>query len=164
MSAFSLYSDFFRVITRLIIYFFFIYQADNMRQQTLQHMHRILTTRQSARALLAINDYFSRLRALSSLWLARPREWEVDISSVWSYCENWLCRSNFSCVFLEQCYDWCCVECCSSSTSISFQDATVLQIGHFVVSKGFPPEVVASHTLAAKLLYAQYLCCKTVAQ
>ncbi|XP_062007555.1 transcription factor TGA2.3-like isoform X1 [Rosa rugosa] len=52
----------------------FLRQADNLRQQTLQQMHRILTTRQSARALLAINDYFSRLRALSSLWLARPRE------------------------------------------------------------------------------------------
>ncbi|KAF5474262.1 hypothetical protein F2P56_006176 [Juglans regia] len=52
----------------------FLRQADNLRQQTLQQMHRILTTRQSARALLAKNDYFSRLRALSSLWLARPRE------------------------------------------------------------------------------------------
>nr|XP_043640220.1 transcription factor TGA2.2-like isoform X1 [Erigeron canadensis] len=52
----------------------FIRQADNLRQQTLQQMHRILTTRQSARALIAINDYFSRLRALSSLWIARPRE------------------------------------------------------------------------------------------
>ncbi|KAF5747535.1 transcription factor TGA6 isoform X1 [Tripterygium wilfordii] len=52
----------------------FIRQADNLRQQTLQQLHRILTTRQSARALLAIHDYFSRLRALSSLWLARPRE------------------------------------------------------------------------------------------
>ncbi|ERM98134.1 transcription factor TGA2.3 [Amborella trichopoda] len=52
----------------------FLRQADNLRQQTLQQLHRILTTRQSARALLAINDYFSRLRALSSLWLARPRD------------------------------------------------------------------------------------------
>lgn len=52
----------------------FIRQADNLRQQTLQQLHRILTTRQSARAILAINDYFSRLRALSSLWLARPKE------------------------------------------------------------------------------------------
>lgn len=52
----------------------FLRQADNLRQQTLQQMHGILTTQQSARALLAINDYFSRLRALSSLWLARPRE------------------------------------------------------------------------------------------
>uniref|UniRef100_A0A2P2M0Y4 Uncharacterized protein MANES_09G004500 n=4 Tax=Rhizophora mucronata TaxID=61149 RepID=A0A2P2M0Y4_RHIMU len=52
----------------------FLRQADNLRQQTLEQMHRILTTRQSARALLTINDYFSRLRALSSLWLARPRE------------------------------------------------------------------------------------------
>ncbi|KAJ6852595.1 transcription factor HBP-1b(c38)-like [Iris pallida] len=52
----------------------FLCQADNLRLQTLQQMHRILTTRQSARALLAIHDYFSRLRALSSLWLARPKE------------------------------------------------------------------------------------------
>uniref|UniRef100_A0A7N2M2M4 DOG1 domain-containing protein n=1 Tax=Quercus lobata TaxID=97700 RepID=A0A7N2M2M4_QUELO len=52
----------------------FLRQADNLHQQTLQQMHRILTTRQSARALLAISDYFSRLQALSSLWLARPRE------------------------------------------------------------------------------------------
>ncbi|XP_055808285.1 TGACG-sequence-specific DNA-binding protein TGA-2.1-like [Solanum dulcamara] len=52
----------------------FLRQTDNLRQQTLQHMHRILTTRQSARALPAISEYFSRLRALSSLWLARPRE------------------------------------------------------------------------------------------
>ncbi|WOH07903.1 hypothetical protein DCAR_0727337 [Daucus carota subsp. sativus] len=52
----------------------FIRQADNLRQQTLQQLHGILTTRQSARAVLAISDYFSRLRALSSLWLARPRE------------------------------------------------------------------------------------------
>lgn len=49
-------------------------QADHLREKTLQQMHTILTTRQSARALLAINDYFSRLRALSTLWLARPQE------------------------------------------------------------------------------------------
>ncbi|XP_049402391.1 TGACG-sequence-specific DNA-binding protein TGA-2.1-like [Solanum stenotomum] len=52
----------------------FLRQADYHRQQTLQQTHRILTTRQSARALLAISEYFSRLRVLSSLWLARPRE------------------------------------------------------------------------------------------
>ncbi|KAJ8471858.1 hypothetical protein OPV22_026201 [Ensete ventricosum] len=52
----------------------FLRQADLLRQQTLQQMHRILTTRQAARALLTISDYFSRLRALSSLWLARPRD------------------------------------------------------------------------------------------
>ncbi|XP_042004421.1 transcription factor HBP-1b(c38)-like isoform X2 [Salvia splendens] len=52
----------------------FLQQADNLRQQTLQQMRRTLTTRQSARALLLIHDYFSRLRALSSLWLARPKE------------------------------------------------------------------------------------------
>ncbi|XP_062215785.1 transcription factor TGA2.2 isoform X2 [Phragmites australis] len=52
----------------------FLRQADNLRQQTLHQMQRILTIRQAAKALLAIHDYFSRLRALSSLWLARPRE------------------------------------------------------------------------------------------
>ncbi|CAH9079300.1 unnamed protein product [Cuscuta epithymum] len=52
----------------------FVRQADHLRQQILQQMHRILTTRQSARSLLVIHDYSSRLRALSSLWLARPRE------------------------------------------------------------------------------------------
>ncbi|KAI4357846.1 hypothetical protein L6164_001769 [Bauhinia variegata] len=52
----------------------FLYQADLLRQQTLQQLQRILTARQAARALLVIHDYISRLRALSSLWLARPRE------------------------------------------------------------------------------------------
>ncbi|KAI4386568.1 hypothetical protein MLD38_004491 [Melastoma candidum] len=52
----------------------FLLQADNLRQQTLQQMHRKLTTRQSARALIAMHDHSSCLRALSSLWLARPRE------------------------------------------------------------------------------------------
>eukprot|EP00249_Psilotum_nudum_P020266 c27629_g1_i5 orf=684-1529(-) len=52
----------------------FVHQADNLRQQTLQQMHRILTTRQAARGLLAMGDYLSRLRALSSLWIARPRD------------------------------------------------------------------------------------------
>jgi len=52
----------------------FVHQADNLRQQTLQQMSRILTTRQAARGLLAMGDYFGRLRALSSLWAARPRE------------------------------------------------------------------------------------------
>ncbi|CAO2830032.1 unnamed protein product [Amaranthus hypochondriacus] len=51
----------------------FVHQADLLRQQTLQQMHRILTTRQAARALLVIHDYSTRLRALSSLWLARPK-------------------------------------------------------------------------------------------
>ncbi|KAG6425253.1 hypothetical protein SASPL_115680 [Salvia splendens] len=49
-------------------------QADLLRRQMLQQLQRILTTRQAARALLAISDHRSRLRALSSLWLARPKE------------------------------------------------------------------------------------------
>ncbi|KAL5179825.1 Transcription factor TGAL1 [Glycine soja] len=52
----------------------FVRQADLLKQQTLQQLQRILTTRQTARALLVQTDYISRLRALSSLWLARPRE------------------------------------------------------------------------------------------
>ncbi|VFQ86750.1 unnamed protein product [Cuscuta campestris] len=47
-------------------------QADNLRQQTLQQMCRILTTRQAARGLLAFGDFFQRLRELSSIWAARP--------------------------------------------------------------------------------------------
>ncbi|KAL5075733.1 hypothetical protein RYX36_014717 [Vicia faba] len=52
----------------------FVNQADHLRQETLQQMSRILTTRQSARCLLALGEYFQRLRALSSLWSNRPRE------------------------------------------------------------------------------------------
>ncbi|XP_058088276.1 transcription factor TGA2.2 isoform X2 [Magnolia sinica] len=52
----------------------FVRQADNLRQQTLHQMPRILTVRQAARCFLAIGEYYSRLRALSSLWSSRPRE------------------------------------------------------------------------------------------
>ncbi|XP_010265827.1 PREDICTED: transcription factor TGA2.3-like [Nelumbo nucifera] len=52
----------------------FVRQADNLRQQTLHRLHQILTTRQAARCFLAIAEYFHRLRALSSLWLSRPRQ------------------------------------------------------------------------------------------
>ncbi|XP_050376739.1 transcription factor TGA7-like [Argentina anserina] len=52
----------------------FVSQADHLRQQTLQQMCRILTIHQAARSLLALGEYFQRLRALSSLWTARPRE------------------------------------------------------------------------------------------
>ncbi|KAA8538019.1 hypothetical protein F0562_027401 [Nyssa sinensis] len=52
----------------------FVSQADHLRQKTLQQMSRILTTRQAARALLALGEYFQRLQALSSLWAASPRE------------------------------------------------------------------------------------------
>lgn len=52
----------------------FVRQADHLRQQTLQQMHRLLTIRQVARGLLAMGEYFNRLRALSSLWSARPQE------------------------------------------------------------------------------------------
>ncbi|KAF8043815.1 hypothetical protein BT93_A1965 [Corymbia citriodora subsp. variegata] len=52
----------------------FVRQADNLRHQTLHRLHQILTTRQAARCLLAISEYFHRLRALSSLWSSRPRQ------------------------------------------------------------------------------------------
>ncbi|XP_062179234.1 transcription factor TGAL5-like isoform X2 [Phragmites australis] len=52
----------------------FYRQADNLRQQTLHHMRRILTTRQTARCLLSIGEYHRRLRVLSSVWVSRPRE------------------------------------------------------------------------------------------
>ncbi|KAK7351159.1 hypothetical protein VNO77_10398 [Canavalia gladiata] len=50
----------------------FVNQADHLRQQTLLHMSRILTTHQAARGLLALGEYFHRLRTLCSLWAARP--------------------------------------------------------------------------------------------
>lgn len=52
----------------------FVDQADRLRQEALQQMYRILTTRQAARGLLALGDYLQRLRALSTLWAARPRK------------------------------------------------------------------------------------------
>ncbi|CAB4283524.1 hypothetical protein PRUPE_6G177200 [Prunus persica] len=52
----------------------FVQQADNLRRGTLQQMSCILTIRQAARGLLALGEYFQRLRALSSLWATRPRE------------------------------------------------------------------------------------------
>ncbi|XP_042512926.1 transcription factor TGA1-like isoform X2 [Macadamia integrifolia] len=52
----------------------FVNQADHIRQQTLQQMARILTTRQAARGLVALGEFFHSLRALSSLWAACPRE------------------------------------------------------------------------------------------
>lgn len=52
----------------------FVEQADHLRQQTLRNMYRILTPTQAARGLLALGEYFHRLRSLSELWVKRPRE------------------------------------------------------------------------------------------
>ncbi|XP_071710990.1 transcription factor TGA9-like isoform X2 [Rutidosis leptorrhynchoides] len=52
----------------------FVHQADNLRQQTLHQLHRILTVRQAATCFLVISEYFGRLRALSTFWASRPRE------------------------------------------------------------------------------------------
>ncbi|KAI3505023.1 hypothetical protein L1887_26878 [Cichorium endivia] len=51
----------------------FLNQADHLRHRTLQQMARVLTTRQAARGLLALGEYFQRLRVLNSLWSARAR-------------------------------------------------------------------------------------------
>ncbi|XP_052189203.1 transcription factor TGA1-like isoform X2 [Diospyros lotus] len=48
----------------------FVNQADHLREQTLQQMYRVLTVHQAARGLLALGEFFERLRALSSLWAA----------------------------------------------------------------------------------------------
>lgn len=37
-------------------------------------MSRILTPRQAARGMVALGEYFHRLRTLSTLWSARPRD------------------------------------------------------------------------------------------
>ncbi|KAK4798372.1 hypothetical protein SAY86_030698 [Trapa natans] len=52
----------------------FVRQADNLRHQTIHRLHQLLTTRQAGRCLIAISEYFHRLRALSSLWQTRPRQ------------------------------------------------------------------------------------------
>ncbi|XVF46910.1 hypothetical protein PTKIN_Ptkin03bG0066100 [Pterospermum kingtungense] len=52
----------------------FVRQADNLRQQTIHQLARILTVRQAARCFLVMGEYYGRLRALSSLWTSRPRE------------------------------------------------------------------------------------------
>ncbi|XAR48599.1 hypothetical protein NMG60_11031474 [Bertholletia excelsa] len=52
----------------------FVSQADHLRQKTLQQMSRILTPRQAARGLLALGEYFQRIRALSTLWVSRPHD------------------------------------------------------------------------------------------
>ncbi|CAL5189344.1 unnamed protein product [Lathyrus oleraceus] len=49
----------------------FVNQADHLREQTLLYMSRILTIGQAAQGLLAMGEYFHRLRTLSSLWIAR---------------------------------------------------------------------------------------------
>ncbi|BAT81771.1 hypothetical protein VIGAN_03162800 [Vigna angularis var. angularis] len=48
----------------------FVNQADHLRQQTLLYMSRILTPGQTAQGLVAMGEYFHRLRTLSSLWSA----------------------------------------------------------------------------------------------
>ncbi|XP_031095792.1 bZIP transcription factor TGA10-like [Ipomoea triloba] len=61
-------------ITNLCTLETFVRQADHLRIQTIQRLYQILTIRQVARCFLIVADYFHRLRALSSLWLGRPRQ------------------------------------------------------------------------------------------
>lgn len=60
----------------------FVRQADNLRQQTLHQLRRVLTVRQAARCFLVIGEYYGRLRALSSLWASRPRETLISDNNV----------------------------------------------------------------------------------
>uniref|UniRef100_A0A453L425 DOG1 domain-containing protein n=1 Tax=Aegilops tauschii subsp. strangulata TaxID=200361 RepID=A0A453L425_AEGTS len=48
-------------------------EAEKLRQQMLHRLHQVLTARQMARSLLAVSDYFHRLRVLSSFWVNRNR-------------------------------------------------------------------------------------------
>lgn len=52
----------------------FLIQADHLREETLQQLYLILTPTQAAKALLVLGEYFQRLRVLSSIWSARPRD------------------------------------------------------------------------------------------
>ncbi|KAG6570485.1 Transcription factor TGA9, partial [Cucurbita argyrosperma subsp. sororia] len=52
----------------------FLHQADILRQQTLHQLHRMLTVRQAARCFIVISEYYTRLRALSSIWSSRPKD------------------------------------------------------------------------------------------
>ncbi|XP_073038180.1 transcription factor TGA9-like isoform X1 [Primulina eburnea] len=59
----------------------FVRQADNLRQQTLHQLRRVLTVRQAAKCFLVIGEYYGRLRTLSSLWASRPRETLISDSN-----------------------------------------------------------------------------------
>ncbi|KAK4797671.1 hypothetical protein SAY86_029997 [Trapa natans] len=50
----------------------FVNQADHIRKETLNQVPRILTIEQTARSMLALGEYFQRLRALSTIWSTRP--------------------------------------------------------------------------------------------
>ncbi|CAA2978578.1 transcription factor TGA1 isoform X1 [Olea europaea subsp. europaea] len=52
----------------------FVNQADHLRRETLQQISLIINIHQAARGLLALGEYFQRLRVLSSLWASCPRE------------------------------------------------------------------------------------------
>ncbi|KAI3832650.1 hypothetical protein MKW98_002196 [Papaver atlanticum] len=66
----------------------FVRQADNLRQQTLHQLRRILTVRQAVRCFLAIGEYYNRLRALSSLWASRPRDHLNNLISDDNSCQT----------------------------------------------------------------------------
>lgn len=54
--------------------FGFVEQADHLRQVTLQQMSGFLTIHQAARGLVALGEYFERIRTLSSYWASRSIE------------------------------------------------------------------------------------------
>ncbi|KAI4385222.1 hypothetical protein MLD38_003275 [Melastoma candidum] len=52
----------------------FVNQADHIRHETLWQMSRVLTIHGVARGLIALGEYFERLRALSQLWASRRQD------------------------------------------------------------------------------------------
>ena len=48
-------------------------QLEKLREDTFKNFHGILKTRQFALAMIAIYDYFSKIKVLSNLWSARPK-------------------------------------------------------------------------------------------
>ncbi|KAI4330158.1 hypothetical protein MLD38_028461 [Melastoma candidum] len=52
----------------------FVNQADHIRHESLRQMSRILSIEGVARGLIALGEYFERLRALSQLWASRRQD------------------------------------------------------------------------------------------
>ncbi|XP_057455983.1 transcription factor TGA9 isoform X2 [Lotus japonicus] len=66
----------------------FVHQADNLRQQSIHQLCRLLTIRQAARCFVVIGEYYGRLRALSSLWASRPRDHQQTLISDDNSCQT----------------------------------------------------------------------------
>nr|XP_043618673.1 transcription factor TGA2.3-like isoform X2 [Erigeron canadensis] len=61
-------------INKISEYVDIVNQADHLRLQAIHHVHGLMTTHQASRSLMAISEYFHRLRYLSSLWESRQQQ------------------------------------------------------------------------------------------